>query len=97
MFQSHMKFCRMQWSSTGFHGSLSVYSRPLPSQKNSPFAAQLKIAFRRFLFLHKKYFTTRGLVAVRRPTSVFFTNTSIQTCKTANTNNDNFLYAYCYR
>ena len=34
---------------TRFYGSLSVYSRPLPSEKNSPFAAQLKIAFRRFL------------------------------------------------
>ena len=37
---------------TRFYGSLSVYSRPLPSKKNSPFAAQLKIVFRRFLFLH---------------------------------------------
>ena len=52
MFQSHMRFCCMQWLPTRFYGSLSVYSRPLPSKKNSPFAAQLKIAFRRFLFLH---------------------------------------------
>ena len=51
MFQSHMRFCRMQWLPTRFYGSLSVYSRPLPSEKiNSPFAAQLKIALRRFLF-----------------------------------------------
>ena len=50
MFQSHMRFCLTQWSATRFYGSLSVYSRPLPSEKNSPFAAQLKIAFRRFLF-----------------------------------------------
>ena len=45
-----MRFCRIQWSSTRFYGSLSVYSRPLPSEKNSLFAAQLKIDFRRFLF-----------------------------------------------
>ena len=50
MFQSHMRFCRMQWLPTRFYGSLSVYSRPLPSEKIAPFAAQLKIAFRRFLF-----------------------------------------------
>ena len=51
MFQSHMRFCRMQWLPTRFYGSLKVYSRPLPSKKkNSPFAAQLKIAFRRFLY-----------------------------------------------
>ena len=49
MFQSHMRFCRMQWLPTRFYGSLSVYSRPLPSEKIAPFAAQLKIAFRRFL------------------------------------------------
>ena len=56
MFQSHMRFCRMQWLPTRFYGSLSVYSRPLPSEKIAPFAAQLKIAFRRFLFV---YTTTR--------------------------------------
>ena len=39
----------MQWLPTRFYGSLSVYSRPLPSEKIAPFAAQLKIAFRRFL------------------------------------------------
>ena len=50
MFQSHIRFCRMQWLPTRFYGSLSVYSRPLPSEKKSPLAAQLKIAFRRFLF-----------------------------------------------
>ena len=38
----------MQWLPTRFYGSLSV--RPLPSEKIAPFAAQLKIAFRRFLF-----------------------------------------------
>ena len=43
----------MQWLPTRFYGSLSVYSRPLPSEKNSPFAALLKIAFRRFLFIYK--------------------------------------------
>ena len=48
MFQSHMRFCLTQWSATRFYNSLSVYSRPLPSEKNSPLAAQLKIAFRRF-------------------------------------------------
>ena len=30
MFQSHMRFCLMQWSATRFYGSLTVYSRPLP-------------------------------------------------------------------
>ena len=46
-----MRFCLTQWSATRFYGRLSVSdSRPLPSEKNSPFAAQLKIAFRRFLF-----------------------------------------------
>ena len=39
MFQSHIKFCLTQW----LYGSLSVYSRPLPTEKNSPLAAQLKI------------------------------------------------------
>ena len=39
----------MQWLPTRFYGSLSVYSRPPPLRKNSPLAAQLKIAFRRFL------------------------------------------------
>ena len=50
MFQSHMRYYRMQWLPTRFYGSLRVYSRPLPSGKIAPFAAQLKIAFRRFLF-----------------------------------------------
>ena len=50
MFHSHMRFCRMQWLATRFYGSLSVYSRRVPSEKIAPFAAQLKIAFRRFLF-----------------------------------------------
>ena len=36
MFQSHMRFCRMQWLPTKFYGSLSVYSRPLPSEKIAP-------------------------------------------------------------
>ena len=52
MFQSHMRFCRIQWLPTRFYGSLSAYSRPHPFRKHSPFAAQLKIAFRRFLFIH---------------------------------------------
>ena len=43
MFQSHMRFCRVQWLPTRLYGSLSVYS---------PLAAQLKIAFRRFLLLY---------------------------------------------
>ena len=42
-----------------------VYSRPLPSEKNSPFAAQLKIAFRRFLLGNEmmsldKHLTQKG-------------------------------------
>ena len=41
----------MQWLPTRSYGSLSVYSRLLPSEKIAPFAAQLKIAFRRFLFI----------------------------------------------
>ena len=41
----------MQWLPTRFYGSLSVYSRPLPSEKIAPIAAQLKIAFRRFLLI----------------------------------------------
>ena len=52
MFQSRMRFCLTQWLAKRFYGRLSVSdSRPLPSEKkkNSPFAAQLKIAFRRFL------------------------------------------------
>ena len=49
MFQSHMSRLT-QWSAKRFYNSLSVYSRPLPLRKNSPLAAQLKIAFRRFLF-----------------------------------------------
>ena len=36
MFQSHMRFCLTQWSATRFYGSLSVYSRPLPSEKIAP-------------------------------------------------------------
>ena len=36
MFQSHMRFCLMQWSVTRFYGSLSVYSGPLPSEKIVP-------------------------------------------------------------
>ena len=50
MFQSHMRFCRMQWLPARFYGSLSVYSRP-PFRKHNPFAAQLKIAFRLFLLV----------------------------------------------
>ena len=34
MFHSHMRFYVMQWLATRFYGSLSVYSQPLPSQKN---------------------------------------------------------------
>ena len=41
---------RRQGFMPGLYGSLSVYSRPLPS-KNSLLAAQLKIAFGRFLFI----------------------------------------------
>ena len=48
MFQSHMSRLT-QWSAKRFYNSLSVYSLPLPLRKNSPLAAQLKIAFRRFL------------------------------------------------
>ena len=47
MFQSHMRFSRMQWLPTRFYGSLSENNK----RKNSPLAAQLKIAFRRFLSL----------------------------------------------
>ena len=36
MFQSLMRFCCMQWLPTRFYGSLSVYSRPLPSEKIAP-------------------------------------------------------------
>ena len=36
MFQSHMRFCLTQWSATRFYGSLSVYSRPLHSEKIAP-------------------------------------------------------------
>ena len=36
MFQSLMRFCCMQWLQTRFYGSLSVYSRPLPSEKIAP-------------------------------------------------------------
>ena len=36
MFQSHMRFRCMQWLPTRFYGSLSVYSRPLPSEKIAP-------------------------------------------------------------
>ena len=35
-FQSHMRFCLTQLSATRFYGSLSVYSRPLPSEKKAP-------------------------------------------------------------
>ena len=35
MFQSHMRFCLTQRSATRFYGSLSVYSRPLPSEKKA--------------------------------------------------------------
>ena len=31
--QSHMIFCLTQWSATSICGSLSAYSRPLPSEK----------------------------------------------------------------
>ena len=36
MFQSHMRFCLTQWSATRFYSSLSVYSRPLPTEKIAP-------------------------------------------------------------
>ena len=36
MFQSHIRFCRIQWSATRFCSSLSVYSRPIPSEKIAP-------------------------------------------------------------
>ena len=36
MFQSHMRFFCMQWLPTRFYGSLSVYSRSLPSEKIAP-------------------------------------------------------------
>ena len=38
LFQSHMRFYVTQWSATRFYGSLSVYSRPLPSEKISPWS-----------------------------------------------------------
>ena len=43
--------CCMQWLPRRFYGSLSVYSRPLPSEKIAPLQPQWKIAFRRFLLL----------------------------------------------
>ena len=45
MFQSHMRFCRMQWSATKFCSSLSVYSRPLPSEKKGPLQPSSKSPF----------------------------------------------------
>ena len=36
MLQSHMRFCLKQWSATRFYSSLSVYSRPLPSELIAP-------------------------------------------------------------
>ena len=36
MFQSHMRFRLTQWSATRLYSSLSVYSRPLPSEKIAP-------------------------------------------------------------
>ena len=36
MFQSHIRFRLTQWSATTFYSSLSVYSRPLPSEKIAP-------------------------------------------------------------
>ena len=48
-FQSHMRFCLTQLSATRFYGSPSVYSRPLPSEKKSPFAAQQIFIFIRIV------------------------------------------------
>ena len=45
MFQSIMRFCRMQWLPTRFYGSLSVYSRPLPSEKIVPWQPSYKTPF----------------------------------------------------
>ena len=42
---SHMIFYVMQWSATRLCGGLSVHSRPVPSEKNRPLAAQLKSPF----------------------------------------------------
>ena len=43
MFQSHMRFCLTQWSATRFYSSLSVYSRPLPSEKIAPWCCKLSL------------------------------------------------------
>ena len=43
MFQSHMRFYVTQWSVTRFYGSLSVYSRPLPSEKISPHGSPIEV------------------------------------------------------
>ena len=40
-------------------------------------------------FLHKKDFTAQGLVTVRRPTSVFFTNTGHPDVYNYHNNNNN--------
>ena len=40
-----MRFCRMQWLPTWFYGSLSVYSRPLPSEKIAPLQPSKKSPF----------------------------------------------------
>ena len=52
MFQSHMRFCRMQWLPTRFYGSLSVYSRPLPSEKIAPWQPREKSPFGDSCFFH---------------------------------------------
>ena len=45
MFHSHTRFYVTQWSAARLCGSLSVYSRPLPSDKNRPLEAQLRSPF----------------------------------------------------
>ena len=44
-----MRFYVTQWSATRFYGSLSVYSRPLLSEKKCRPGVS-EVAFRRFLF-----------------------------------------------
>ena len=59
-FQSHMRFClHAMVGDKALYSSLSVYSRPLPSEKNSPLAAQIKIASWRFLVTYSRRYKLR--------------------------------------
>ena len=42
---SDMRFCLTQWSATRFYSNLSVYSRPLPSEKIAPWQPSWKSPF----------------------------------------------------